>query len=69
MSFNIDEKDFFEFKLEKIKNEIKDEYSAITKELEAQNKELKSQIDVLNSKMVEPKIIEVDENDDFDYII
>lgn len=69
MSFNIDEKDFFEFKLEKIKNDIKDEYSAITKELEAQNKELKSQIDVLNSKMVEPKIIEVDENDDFDYVI
>lgn len=69
MSLEINEKDFFEFKLEKIKNEIKTEYDVLAKELEAQNNDLKNQIDILNAKMVEPKPVITEDNDDLDYVI
>lgn len=69
MPFDINEKEFFELKLEKLKNDIKNDYDARAKELEAQNIELKNQIDVLNEKMVEPKPIIDEDDDDYDYVI
>lgn len=70
MSLDINEKEFFEFKLEKLRNEIKNDYDVRAKELEAQNNELKNQIDILNSKMVEPKPIDLEDDDDnLNYVI
>lgn len=63
---NNDNLDFFEFKLEKLKNELNEKLEAKVKETTAENEKLKEQIDHLNNQLAQQDLKQLDPEDDED---
>lgn len=63
---NNDNLEFFEFKLEKLKNELNEKFEAKVKETAAENEKLKEQIDHLNNQLAQHETQQIDPEDDED---
>lgn len=63
---NNDNLEFFEFKLEKLKNELNEKFEAKVKETMVENGKLKEQIDHLNNQLAQQDLKQIDPEDDED---